>query len=143
MTLGVTSERMDYLAFTLGATPLPGALFARVGQQVDPARARFAIERSYLVNDWVQRQYPQATVLTVETTPDALRAVADGRADVYLGSLLEATAWLQQAPLPGIEINRILNYGTGFYHFGVRKDWAPLAAILNKGIQTLRTSNTA
>lgn len=143
MTLGVTTERMDYLAFTLGATPLPGALFARVGAKVDPASARFAIERNYMVNDWVHRQYPAATVLTVDTTPDALRAVASGQADVYLGSLLEATSWLQQSPLPGIEINRILNYGTGFYHFGVRKDWAPLAAILNKGIQTLRTSNTA
>ena len=143
MTLGVTSERMDYLAFTLGATPLPGALFARTGTKPDPANARFAIERNFMAHDWVQRQYPRATILTVETTLDALQAVAAGQADVYLGSLLEATAWLQQSPLPGIEINRILNYGTGFYHFGVRKDWAPLAAILNKGIQTLRTSNTA
>lgn len=138
MTLGVTTERMSYLAFTLGATPLPGALFARAGTQPELGSARFAIERSYMVNDWVRRQYPAAPILTVDTTADALRAVAEGRADVYLGSLLEATELLRRTPLPGIQIERMLSYGTGYYHFGVRKDWAPLAAILNKGIQTLR-----
>lgn len=140
MTLGVTAERMEYLAFTLGATPLPGALFARKGARVEPARARYALERNYMANDWVRRQYPDATIVTVETTLDALRAVADQRADVYLGSLLEASDWLARQPVPGVEVNRMLGFGTGYYHFGVRKDWAPLAAILNKGIQSLRSS---
>lgn len=140
MTLSLTAERMEYLAFTLGATPLPGALFARKGARVDPAHATFALERDYLANDWVRRQYPTARIITVDTTADALRAVGAGKADVYLGSLLEATDWLAREPVPGIELNRILNFGTGYYHFGVRKDWAPLAVILNKGIQTLRTA---
>ena len=138
MTLGVTAERMDYLAFTLGATPMPGALFSRPGATPDLPSARFALERNFLANDWVRRQYPQAQVLTVETTGDALRAVAKGQADVYLGSLLETTDWLAREPMPGVELNRLLSYGTGYYHFGVRKGLAPLAAILNKGIQALR-----
>jgi two-component system sensor histidine kinase EvgS len=75
----------------------------------------------------------------VDTTGDALAAVADGRADFYLGSLLETTDWLARRPLPGIGIRQLMPYGTGFYHFAVRKDWAPLATILNKGISSLRT----
>ena len=133
MTVGVTAERMDYLAFTLGATPLAGAVFARSGAKIDMEHARFAIERNYMANDWVRRQYPNATILTAEDTLDALRAVASDRADCYLGSLLETTDWLAREPVPGIELNRMLNFGTGYYHFGVRKDWAPLVAILNKG----------
>lgn len=141
MTLGVTSERLSYLAFTLGATPLPGALFALQGAPaVDLATARFALERDYLVNDFVRRQYPQATIVTVETTGEALRAVGERRADYYLGSLLEASDWLSRAPVPGVEATRLLNFSTGHYHFAVRKDWAPLAAILNKGIHPLRGS---
>ncbi len=139
MTLGVTAERMEFLAFTLGATPLPGALFARTGARVDPAPARFALERNCMANDWVRRQYPHAQIITVETTPDALRAVGSGAADLYLGSLLETSDWLAREPVPGVEVNRMLNYGTGYYHFAVRKDWAPLAAILNKGKQSLRS----
>ncbi|HEY0858004.1 MAG TPA: transporter substrate-binding domain-containing protein [Albitalea sp.] len=140
MTVGVTAERSQYLEFTLGATPWPGALFTRKGAPpADLPSARFALERDYLANDFVRRQYPQATILAMPTTGDALRAVADGRADVYLGSLLETSAWLAREPVPGVEAARLLDYGSGSYHFGVRKDWAPLAAILNKGIQTLRS----
>lgn len=140
MTLGVTDERMRYLAFTLGATPLVGALYARSGAPpIDLAAARFALERNYLANDHVRRQYPNASILTVETVADALAAVADRRADYYLGSLLEASDWLSRHPVGGVEAVRLHNYGTGYYHFGVRSDWAPLAGILNKGIQAYRS----
>ncbi len=138
MTIGVTADRMDYLAFTLGATPVPGALFARKGSKVDLAHARIALERDFVTNDWVSRQYPQARIITVETTGEALRAVAQGKADAYVGGLLEAVDWLSREPVPDVEVSQLVSYGTGFYHFGVRKDWAPLAAILNKGIQSLR-----
>lgn len=144
MTLGVTADRLEYLEYTLGATPLPGALFARADSDgQDLTRARFAVERDYLVNEVIRRQYPQATIVTVDTTPDALRAVAERRADYYLGSLLEATDWLTREPVAGIEIRRLHPFGTGHYHFAVRKDWAPLAGILNKGVQSLRGEPSA
>jgi len=147
MTLGYTAERAEYLEFTLGVTPLPGALFARRGQPAagerELAGARFAIERDFLANTFVRRQYPQATIVTVETTGDALAAVAEGGADYYLGALLTTIDWLDRRPLPGIEINRLLSYSSGHYHFAVRKDWAPLAAVLNRGISTLRASGVS
>lgn len=138
MASGVTAERMEYLAFTLGATPVPGAVFARKGEPVDLSRARVAAERDFLVNDWLRRQYPQARILTVETTEQALAAVGRGEADAYVGGLLAAMDRLSRKPVLGVEVNQLISYGTGFYHFGIRKDWAPLAAILNKGIQSLR-----
>lgn len=145
MSIGFTVERARFLEFTLGVTPLPGAVFTRRGSngtvaltESDLARARFALERDFLANSFVRRQYPGASVLTVDTTGDALAAVGDGRADVYLGSLLAAIDWLSRTPVPGIEVNRLLDYGGGHYHFAVRKDWAPLAGILNKGISSLR-----
>ncbi len=140
LTVGVTAERLQYLAFTLGATPLPGGLFARRGAEVDLTHARIALERDYQAHEHVRRQYPQATIVTVETTIDALRAVGTGQADAYLGSLLVASDLLAHDPVPGIELNRLHGYGTGYNHFGVRKDWAPLATILNKGMQSVRAS---
>ena len=140
MTIGASNERMEQMAFTLGATPMPGALFARPGAQVDVERATFVLERDYLAVAWVRRQYPAAKVVEVPTTLDALRAVARGEGDAYLGSFLETAAAMARDPVPGIEVNRMLPYGSGYYHFAVRQDWAPLAGILNKGIQTLRSS---
>jgi two-component system, NarL family, sensor histidine kinase EvgS len=86
----------------------------------------------------VRRQYPRATVLPVGSTVEALRAVGTGRADYYVGSLLEAIDTLSRNPVAGIEVREILQTGSGQYHFGVRKDWAALAAILNKGITRFR-----
>ena len=144
MTLGVSSERMEYLEFTLGATPVPAALFARAvsdgAAQPPPERARFAIERGYLPNEFVRRQYPHATILGVQTTREALAEVAEGRADYYVGSLLEVMDFLARGPHLSVQVQRLVTVGTGYYHFGVRKDWAPLARILNKGIAAARSS---
>ncbi|WP_158218856.1 ATP-binding protein [Roseateles aquatilis] len=139
MTVGVTNERMSYLEFTLGVTPWPGALFARTAAAPLPLEhARFAIERDYMAIDFVRRQYPEASIQTVENTGEALAAVAAGRADYYLGALFEAMDWWSRPGVQGVEVRQMLNYGTGYYHFGVRKDWARLALILNKGISALR-----
>ncbi len=140
MSIGVTADRLQYLEFTLGATPAQGALFglqAR-GLKAPLETARFALQRDYLAADHVRRQYPQATIVTVENTAQALRALADDRADYYLGNLLEANESLQQEPVPGVRMLRLMSYGTGYYHFAVRKDWAPLAMILSKVIQAQR-----
>lgn len=154
MSVGVTPERAQFLAFTLGATPAPAALFARRSAAAarsasGPAgmppleTATYALERDYLANDFVRRQYPQARILSVGTTGEALAAVAQGKADYYLGSLLEAIDWLDRQPQPDVQVQQLLNHGTGHYHFAVRQPLAPLVTILNKGIATLRQAPSA
>lgn len=141
MSMGVTAERAEFLEFTLGATPTASALFARTPDRqatAAPDKAVFALERGFMANTYVQRQFPQATILAVDSTGEALQAVAAGRADYYSGSLLPATEWLARLNLQGVEVNRLMSYGSGHYHFAVRKDWARLATILNKGISSLR-----
>lgn len=150
LTLGYTAERARHIEYTLGVTPLPGALFARVGTHDAPdgarpalERARFAVERDFIVGDFLHRRYPESQLLTVETTGQALQAVHEGRADYYLGALLTTMDWLSRKPELRLEVTRLLNYSSGYYHFAVRKDWAPLAQILNRGISTLRASGQA
>ena len=150
LTLGYSPARGSFAEFTLGVTPLAGALFTRgaghssaTRPDGDLQRARFAVERDFVANDYLRRQYPEASILTVDTTGQALAAVADGKASHYLGGLLTTLDWLTREPVPGIEINRLLNYSSGYYHFAVRKDWAPLVSVLNKGISTLRAQGLA
>jgi two-component system, NarL family, sensor histidine kinase EvgS len=141
MTLGVTPERLQFLHFTLGATPAPAALFMREntqGSETALKTGRFALERDHVSNDHIRRNYPRASILTVETTGDALRAVVAGRADFYLGSLLATADVVAREGIEDVAVNRLLNYGTGLFHFGVRKDWPLLATVLNKGMQNLR-----
>jgi two-component system, NarL family, sensor histidine kinase EvgS len=138
LTLSVTPERLQYLEFTLGTVPVPTAVFGRQGNSAELGTARIAIEREYYANFLVKRLYPRATVVPTGTTIDALRAVAEGRAEYYIGSLLEAIDALSRQPVPGIEAREILQSDRRAYHFGIRKDWAALAPILNKGIARAR-----
>jgi ABC-type amino acid transport substrate-binding protein len=122
LTLGVTPDRLKFLEFTLGTVPVPVGLLGLKGNDAALDSARIALEREYQSNDLVRRQYPRATVLPVGSTIEALRAVAAGRADYYVGSLLEAIDTLSRNPVAGIEVREILQTGSGQYHFGVRKD---------------------
>lgn len=139
LTLASTAERRRYLNFTLGTTQVPVAVFTRSGAPpLALEQARYALERDYFSNDVVARRFPGARVLTVDTTGEALRRVAEGGAGVYLGSLLEALDLLAREPVPGIELRQILDEAQTYYHFGIRKDWPQLVTILNRGIASWR-----
>ncbi len=136
----VTPERLNYIAFTLGTVPVPMAVFGRSNshRQVPLEQGVYALERDYAVNDVVRRRYPEAKVKSVDSTLQALRDVAEGRADYYMGSVLVATDVLAKQGIKDLEVRLPISVGSGFYHFGLRKDWAPLATILNRGIAPLR-----
>jgi two-component system, NarL family, sensor histidine kinase EvgS len=142
LTSTVTPDRLNYIAYTLGTVPVPSAVFGRadVANPAAVTQARFAVEREYAANDTVRRRFAQATIVPVATSAEALRAVHDGRADYYVGSILETTDTLARENMQGIELRFALPIGSGFYHLGVRKDWSRLATILNRGISSLRTT---
>ncbi len=143
LTSTVTPGRLEYVAYTLGTVPVPSAVFGRadVANPAPVTQARFAIEREFAANDTVRRRFPQATIVATQTSAEALRAVHEGRADYYVGSILETTETLAREKLQGIELRFALPIGSGFYHLGVRKDWSRLATILNRGISSLRTTS--
>ncbi len=131
LSLALTAERLRSMAFSLGTVQVPSALLGLRGNTVPVTEARIALERDYASNDLVRRRYPRATVVPTDTTAQALLAVAQGRADYYVGQLLEAMDTLQKQPQAGIEVRELVQIGAGQYHFGVRKDWALLATILS------------
>lgn len=144
MSVGVTAARAEYLEFTLGATPMVSALFSRApgGRPTpEPEAARFAIERTNIANDFVRRRWPQAVIVGVDFREQALRKIAGGEADYYVGNLLPALDELTRQPVAGIQVEQLVDYGSGYFHFAVRKDWAMLAQILNKGIGAQRHQN--
>jgi two-component system, NarL family, sensor histidine kinase EvgS len=142
LTSTVTADRLNYIAYTLGTVPVPSAVFGRadVANPAAVTQARFAVEREYAANDTVRRRFPQATIVPTSNSAEALRAVLEGNADYYIGSILETTETLAREKLQGIELRFALPIGSGFYHLGVRKDWSRLATILNRGISSLRTT---
>jgi two-component system, NarL family, sensor histidine kinase EvgS len=140
MTLAPTRERLGYLAFTLGATPQPGALFGRLGAaESAPEQALFALPRESVAVEHVRRLYPKARIDLVDHAAEALQRVAQGTADLYLGGLLETAETLARERLQSVVPVVRVNFGTGYHHFAVRKELSGLVPVLNKGIQSLRS----
>ena len=145
MSMGLSPARAEQFEFTLGVTPMVSGVFARkAGPGVPPRppldHAVFAVQSSKMAGDYVKRQYPQARIVEVPSQALAFEAVATGTADYHVTDLLPALDRLARQPLPGIEVSQLVSFGSGHYHFALRKDWALLARILNKGLTSLRVA---
>ena len=144
-TAGFVASREDFMTYTLGTAPNPGAI---IGRQADGRFAaeptlngrRVAIERDYVTQYYGRRLYPEALVNDQPDTPAALRSVQRGEDDDYFGSLLMAMDRLQRDNIAGLAVKKSLVYATGQMHFGVRSDWPLLASALSKGVAALRQS---
>jgi two-component system, NarL family, sensor histidine kinase EvgS len=140
LTSTATAERLSYMTYTLGTAPVPMAMYAasRASTRPPQENAVFALEREFAANDTVRRRYPQATIANTTTRGEALRTVLDGRADYYVGSVLETNETLAREKLAGLELVQPVTVGTGYYHLGIRKDWAQLATVFNRAIAARR-----
>jgi two-component system sensor histidine kinase EvgS len=88
--------------------------------------------------EYIRRQYPKARLLEVADDSSALAALTGNKADFYLADLLPTLDRLQRDAIKDVQVQRLVEFGSGHYHFAVRKDWAPLARILNRAIATTR-----
>ena len=87
--------REQVLRFTRPYARLPVAYLGRQGrldfsESPDLGGRVVAVEQGYVAEDLLKARFPAARLLPVHTTLEALRAVSEGRADLYRGALLPA-----------------------------------------------------
>ena len=91
MSVARTPERLRCLAFTTRYLSGAVAFVTRsgdtdaLGPGVRSGRARIAIERGFALEPLLRRRFPAAPMRFYASTPDALRAVEAGAADIYAG----------------------------------------------------------
>lgn len=108
--LNQSEERKRFLAFSDVYLYAPNVLVSR---REEPflqglehiGERRLAITEGYRLMEYVQRHFPALNVLEVESEKAGLMAVADGRAEVFVGSLYSVNAYVQQQALLELKIN--------------------------------------
>lgn len=99
-----------------------------------------AMEKSFVITDWIKRDYPQIIVKEVLSTEQALYMVESEQVDAYIGNLAIANYMIAYGLLTEVKIGIPTKYKNIEYRFIAPKYWPELTNILDKGFRSLSPS---
>ncbi len=135
-------ERESYALFTEPYSEFSSVIFSRrdaagIAGIDDLTQTTVAIERGYSTHDTLQRDYPDISLLEVDTTLQALEAVSQGRADAYIGTLAVGSYLMEKHFISNLKVAANTPFDIGGITIGVRNDWPELVSILEKGLRSI------
>ncbi len=141
-TIARTPEREREISFTKDYISSPWVIFNRtdssfVSRMQDLNGKNVAVERGFIVLGLIKDEYPQIKIVSFDTSIDALRSVATGKSDAYVGNLTGASYLIQNNGLNNLKVAAPTPFGTHSQAMGVRKDWPELTSIINKALMAM------
>lgn len=139
-----TVKRESFLLFTSDFISFPEVIFTRkdhlfVSGSNDLIGRTVATENGFISVDSIRRDIFQVNILEVRTTEQALKSVALGEADAYIGNLAVGSFLIDKLGLVGLKVAASTDYDDDSYAMGIRKDWPELKSILQKGLDSFST----
>ena len=136
-----TIERRKRFLFTDPYIDLPLVVVTRFDmpelQEMKALNGKIlALPDGYLQEEIIRRDYPQVEILETATAADAIKAVASGRADAYLGDVFAANDTIKRQALNNLRVNFETNYRLKLA-YAVRKEMPELVPILNKALASI------
>jgi polar amino acid transport system substrate-binding protein len=137
-------KRVRFLNFTKPYLSFPmviaaGTNFPFISGFEDLEGKTIAVVAGYISQEILQKDFPDLTLIPVESVPQGLKQVSQGRADVFVGNLASITYCTRQTGLTNIKISAVTPYKFEL-SMGVRKDWPQLVSILDKVIENIPQS---
>jgi len=135
-------NRKDYIAFTQIYLTSPRVIYTRedslyIHSLENLAEKTVSVERGYALQQKLADEYPSINLLITETTESALKSVASGKADAYVGNLMAGTYIIKNRGLNNIKIAAPAPFDDLSLAMGVRSDWPELVSIINKVLTSL------
>ncbi len=142
-----TEEGRQYLNFTRPYLSFPVVVFTRKDASLltglaDLQGRRVAVEEGYVMEEVLRDRYPDIRLVPQKTVLAALKELAVGKVDAYVGNLATASTLMQQHGLSNIKVAAPTPY-TLDLGMGVRKDWPELVAILDKMLGSISDEQRA
>jgi len=141
-TIARTPEREKEISFTKDYIFSPWVIINRTDSKFvsimqDLNGKNVAVERGFIILNLIKDSYPQIKIVAFDKSIDALRSVATGASDAYVGNLTGATYLIQNNGLNNLKIAAPTPFGTHNQAMGVRKDWPELTSIINKALMAM------
>ena len=136
-----TPERESYLLFTEPYITFPFVIFTRkellfIDGLADLEGKKVAVEKSYMTQDYLERQWPQLSLTLVESSEEALRQLAAGKVDAWVGNLAVGSFLIEQIGLTNVEVAALTPLKFALC-MAVRKEWAPLLPLLQRTLDQI------
>ena len=109
-----------------------------IGSLSDLNNKTVVLEKGFLTNKWLSRDYPDIKVINVLDTQKALELVNTDKNIVYVGNLAVANYMSVFGGLENIKVAAPTPYGNVQYSFIAPKKWPELASILSKGFDNIK-----
>ena len=144
-----TPEREQYLSFSEPYIFSPYVIFIR--QQDKPildvsglVGKTVAVPRGFVVQERLERDYPEIRLALFDSDEAALQAVATGQADAYIGNLTAASHIIHRRGFSDIRVTAGTPFKEQPLSMGNRKDWPELTSIIDKALASItEEENTA
>ena len=137
-----TPEREQYLSFSETYIASPYVIFTR--EQDNPildisglSGKTLAVPRGFVVQQQLERGYPEIRQALYDSDDAALQAVATGQADAYIGNLTVASHIIHGHGFSHLRVAAGSPFGDQALSMGNRIDWPELTSIINKALASI------
>jgi PAS domain S-box-containing protein len=143
-----SEEREGYLRFSKPYFYSPCMVFTRSNHPPlagleEMAGKTVAVEDDFLLHRRLAERFPKIRLLPAPSTQAALEALAQDKAQAYVGNLLVAEHILKRNPRMEIKVACAAPWPGAPLRIGVREDWPQLVSILDKALDTITTQEQA
>jgi len=135
-------EREQYLSFSETYIASPYVIFMR--EQDNPildisglTGKTLAVPRSFVVQQQLDRNYPEIRQALYDSDEAALQAVATGQADAYIGNLTVASHIIHGRGFSHLRVAAASPFGDQALSMGNRNDWPELTSIIDKALASI------
>ena len=95
-----------------------------------------AVEKTYVIQDWLKRDYPSINLLEANDALSGLWLVETGQADAYVGDIATTNYWLKKEGLSDLKISGQTDYRSN-RAIAISKQLPELSSIMNKASLTI------
>jgi len=140
-SVAVTPERAEFWAFTKPYMEIPNVIFADarvtyIADMQELAGKQVAVADGYAVSEWIPADFPDIQLVKVKNVKEGLEIVQRGEVFAYVGEMLVGSYYLAELKMTNLKIAGDTPY-VNAQCMAVRKDWAILAGILDKALDSI------
>lgn len=149
LTVTKTTQRANNMLFTDNYISSPLVIFTQddygfISKIEDLYGKTVSVQNSYSMQKLLESEYPKIKLNIVNgsnATEDALKLVAVGKVDAFIGNLTIGSFISKRSHLDNIKVASPTKLGNHDNAMAIRDDWSPLVSIINKELKIINNSN--